>query len=69
MRLKLDENLGLRIRALLAAAGHDVCTVIEQDLCSATDVEIAQRCVGEGHAIVTLPQALRRVGGCGKTTS
>jgi hypothetical protein len=29
MKLKLDENLGLLGRDLLAAAGHDVCTKTE----------------------------------------
>jgi hypothetical protein len=33
MKLKLDENLGLRGRDLLTAAGHDVCTVPQQELC------------------------------------
>jgi predicted nuclease of predicted toxin-antitoxin system len=54
MRIKLDENLGLRARDLLAAAGHDVCTVVQQELCSATDAELATRCATEGRAIVTL---------------
>ncbi len=27
MKLKLDENLGMRGMDVLAAAGHDVCTV------------------------------------------
>jgi len=54
MKLKLDENLGLRGQTLLAAAGHDVCTVPEQDLCSATDEQVAARCRTDGRAIVTL---------------
>ena len=54
MKLKLDENLGLRGQELLTAAGHDVCTVPAQNLCSATDEEVARRCAEEGRAIVTL---------------
>lgn len=54
MKLKLDENLGIRGRDLLAAAGHDVCTVPEQNLCSATDEQVAIRCIEDGRAIVTL---------------
>ena len=54
MKLKLDENLGLQGRELLTAAGHDVCTVPEQNLCSATDEEVARRCAEDGRAIITL---------------
>ncbi len=54
MKLKLDENLGVRGQDMLTAAGHDVCTVPAQDLCSATDEEIAARCRSDGRGIVTL---------------
>jgi predicted nuclease of predicted toxin-antitoxin system len=54
MRLKLDENLRQRGKELLDAAGHDVCTVPEQDLCSATDEQLAIRCCEDGRAIITL---------------
>lgn len=54
MKLKLDENLGVRGMDLLVAAGHDVCTVPAQELCSATDEEISSRCKNDGRGIVTL---------------
>jgi len=54
MKLKLDENLGLRGKELLAAAGHDVCTVPEQSLCAATDEQVAVRCCEDSRAIITL---------------
>ena len=54
MKLKLDENLGLRGKELLSAAGHDVCTVPDQGLCTATDEQVAARCCEDGRAIVSL---------------
>jgi len=54
MKLKLDENLGIRGRDLLVAAGHDVCTVPAQNLCSATDEELAARCKADARGIVTM---------------
>ena len=54
MKLKLDENLGRRGRDLLAAAGHDVCSLVEEGLCSATDAQVAAQCRLEQRGIVTL---------------
>ena len=54
MRLKLDENLGSRGRALLKQVGHDVATVPEEALTGATDAELLHRCATEGRALVTL---------------
>ena len=54
MRMKLDENLGSRCRELLIAAGHDVATVVEQGLTSASDMNVIAACHREGRAIITL---------------
>lgn len=54
MRLKLDENLGTLGVELLRQAGHDVVTVAEQGLCSATDNALITVCLRERRCIVTL---------------
>lgn len=54
MKLKLDENLGLRGKAILADAGHDVCTVVEQLLTGFEDRALIERCRTEGRGLVTL---------------
>lgn len=54
MSLKLDENLGTRGRDLFLLAGHDVATVPEQGLCSATDTTLIDICRSERRCLVTL---------------
>ena len=54
MKLKLDENLGRRSKEILAAAGHDVWTVRQQQLQSVPDDELIERCRAEGRCLVTL---------------
>ncbi len=55
MRIKLDENLGAR-RAVerLRSAGHDVATVTDQQLESASDDRLAEVCRDEDRCLVTL---------------
>lgn len=53
MKLKLDENIDLRIISLLRLAGHDVATVPEQGLSSVPDVEVIDVCRREGRCLVT----------------
>lgn len=54
MKLKLDENLGLRGRRLLEQAGHEVETVASQRLGGATDDQLIAHCTAEGRALVSL---------------
>ncbi|WP_437924775.1 DUF5615 family PIN-like protein [Sorangium sp. So ce291] len=54
MKLKLDENLGRRAADLFRKAGHDVATVPEQGLCSASAPTVIDVCKAEGRCLVTL---------------
>lgn len=54
MKIKLDENLGRRAAERLSQAGHDVATVPQQRLCSASDRQIIQVCRDEGRCLVTM---------------
>ena len=54
MLVKLDENLGERGRQMLTDAGHDVATVSDQGLTSATDSQLIDVCRQESQCLVTL---------------
>jgi len=54
VKLKLDENLGKQCAVLLRSAGHDVTTVVEEDVCSAPDGTVIEACRAEGRCLVTL---------------
>ncbi|MBN3871923.1 DUF5615 family PIN-like protein [Nostoc sp. JL33] len=53
MKLKLDENIDLRVVTLLQLAGHDVATVPGQGLSSAPDPEVIDLCRRESRCLVT----------------
>jgi predicted nuclease of predicted toxin-antitoxin system len=53
VKLKLDENVELRVVTFLRLAGHDVETVPNQGLTSALDVELINVCRQEERCLVT----------------
>jgi predicted nuclease of predicted toxin-antitoxin system len=53
MRVKLDENITVDARALLAALGHDVDTVADEQLVGHPDPDILAAAVGDDRALVT----------------
>lgn len=54
MKIELDENLGNRGADVLRAAGHDVATVVEEGLSSASDDRLIEACRSERRRLVTL---------------
>lgn len=54
MKLKLDENLDVRLVPLAAEAGHDVTAVLLEGLSGRTDEMIYGTCLREGRTLITL---------------
>ena len=54
VRFKLDENLPAVAEALLQEAGHDVATVIQEELSGASDLDVHAAARAERRTIVTL---------------
>ena len=54
LKIELDENLGHRIEQLFEEAGHEVSTVHEESLCSASDDEVIVAARKEDRCLVTL---------------
>lgn len=54
MRIKLDENVPVDLAVLLAAAGHDVMTVYDENLQGAPDDRLVDECQHESRVLMTL---------------
>jgi len=54
MKLKLDENLGSRLKSEFAEAGHHATTVAGQGLSGAADERVFAACKSETMVLVTL---------------
>jgi len=54
VRLKLDENLGQRLRLVLAEHHQDVDTVVDEGLGGADDDAVAAAAKREGRMLLTL---------------
>ena len=54
VKVKLDENLGVRSAAILQEAGCDASTVVGENLCSSSDEALLEVCRRAGRALVTL---------------
>lgn len=53
MKIKLDENLPVRIKTVLQTHGHDVDTVPEESLSGRPDSDVWAAACGEGRLLIT----------------
>lgn len=58
MRIKLDENLPVSAKAVLAARGHDVDTVAEEQLTGAPDPTVVAAASEMERLLITLDRGL-----------
>jgi len=54
MKIKLDENIDVRLAPIIAAAGHDVDTVKAEGLSGKPDETIYEPCRADARVVVTL---------------
>ncbi|WP_448639747.1 DUF5615 family PIN-like protein [Geodermatophilus sp. URMC 63] len=58
MKVKLDENMPRSASQVLIAAGHDVDTVVEENLAGATDPQVVAAAATAGRLLITLDRGL-----------
>jgi predicted nuclease of predicted toxin-antitoxin system len=58
VRLKLDENLPRRLADHLAAAGHTIDTIVDEDLVGAEDEAVLDAAAVAGRVLITLDRGL-----------
>ncbi|HYZ55022.1 MAG TPA: DUF5615 family PIN-like protein [Streptosporangiaceae bacterium] len=58
MKFKLDENLPASSSAILAHAGHDVDTVIDEGLAGAPDQDVVAAATAAGRILISLDRGL-----------
>jgi uncharacterized protein (DUF433 family) len=54
MKIKVDENLPIKVDHVFSDAGHDALCVIDQGMSGAKDQDLLARCMEEGRTLVTL---------------
>jgi predicted nuclease of predicted toxin-antitoxin system len=59
VRLKLDENLSDEARVAAVALGHDVDTVVDEDLGGASDPDVLAAVLREDRFVITLDRGFR----------
>ncbi len=58
MKVKLDENMPRSASQVLIAAGHDVDTVVDENLAGATDPRVVAAAAAVGRLLITLDRGL-----------
>jgi predicted nuclease of predicted toxin-antitoxin system len=58
VKVKLDENVPRSARQVLIAAGHDVDTVIDEDLGGASDPQVVAAAAADERLLITLDRGL-----------
>jgi len=58
VKVKLDENMPRSANQVLIAAGHDVDTVVEENLAGAIDPQVVAAAAAVGRLLITLDRGL-----------